>query len=202
MRSELLLHLQNFVSLGTGRPTAVMSMTGVVNSERVAGIRQFDTNVEVYYETPKGGTSREPVPPHNLLFRLSDIGDRLGGMLNTWLARESDSTPYTSSHFGTLANPHIYLDQRFLNLAQSLPSRTIGGRLRELPCPLRNTRGILCGFWQVCQRSSVSGWQASCCFRMRLRLPTDFVHCGIVSTALPARCMARCSAGLSSPVIT
>jgi hypothetical protein len=57
-----------------------------------------------------------------MLFTYQDVADRFEPYLNTWFERSEVLNPVFNLYFATLFNPRMYLDQRFLNLAQAAES--------------------------------------------------------------------------------
>jgi hypothetical protein len=55
-----------------------------------------------------------------MLFTFSEARDRLPDVLGAWVARHDLLEPVFALYFGTLYNPNLYLEQRFVAYAQAI----------------------------------------------------------------------------------
>jgi hypothetical protein len=112
---EIAYRLQHLISLGTRRsafPVAMWGSTGPVSEARRVGI---------YYRTlGTTDTVKDRPERHEMLFSLQDLPGGFGPAVEKWLARAEVLDPVYQRYLGTVYNPHMFLEQRFLNLAQAL----------------------------------------------------------------------------------
>jgi hypothetical protein len=119
---DISYRLQHLISLGTRRsafPVAMWGATGTVGEVQRVGI---------YYQTlGRTGTVKDRPSRHEMLFSLQDLPggfeDLPGGFgpaVEKWLTRAEDLDPVYRLYLGTVYNPQMFLEQRFLNLLQAL----------------------------------------------------------------------------------
>jgi len=122
--SDIVYRLQHLLSLGTRRssyPVAVRGYTGIPGEAMP---------VEVHYR-PLGSTGVPQKRPelHEMLFSLRNLPGGFGPAVARWLDRAEVLDPVYRLYFGTVYNPQMFLEQRFLNLVQALEAyhrRTMG----------------------------------------------------------------------------
>ena len=112
---DIAYRLQHLISLGTRRsafPVAMWGATGPMGEARRVGI---------YYRTlGRTGTIKHRPEHHEMLFSLQDLPGGFGPAVEKWLARAEILDPVYQRYLGTVYNPRMFLEQRFLNLAQAL----------------------------------------------------------------------------------
>lgn len=113
--TDIAYRLQHLISLGTRRssfPVAMWGTTGTVGEAR---------RVEIYYSTlGRAGTVKDRPARHEMLFSLQDLPGDFGPAVEKWLARAEVLDPVYQLYLGTVYNPQMFLEQRFLNLVQAL----------------------------------------------------------------------------------
>jgi hypothetical protein len=128
---KIIYHIQNFLSLGimeSVHPLAIAGLTEV-NKEMIED-KAYYPPVEVFYrlsDIPKGHKSLLPV---DMLFTFKDISNRFESFLRNWFEKKDLLEPVYNLYFGTLYNPRMYLEHRFLSFIQAIESfhqRTYGG---------------------------------------------------------------------------
>jgi hypothetical protein len=107
--------LQNFVSLATDRPSAVLRLDLMQNSEPEADSIRVVTQ-PVYKYTEDG----ESLFPYHMLFTLSDVRAHLGATLDRWLRFSVDCPGTCSSYFAILYGTWSFLEIKFLAYCQVL----------------------------------------------------------------------------------
>ncbi|MGV2803410.1 hypothetical protein GNF85_06905 [Clostridium perfringens] len=118
-----LRHLQNFISLGVGKPIIPIDIIGKteINKEKF-GERYFYPSVKIYFSIRKGIESDRVVLPPHMLFNLPKIGDDINIFLINWFERREILEPIINLYFGIIYNNHMYLEQKFSNLIQAIES--------------------------------------------------------------------------------
>jgi hypothetical protein len=124
-------HLRNFISLGVGRPVYPVSIRATVSVEIPQGSKLERTHdVEVYYTTHNEYELEKLVDPSRMLFTLANIHPFYQEALTLWFQKADVLRPVYDLYFSTLYNPKLYLEGRFLSLAQALETyhrRMVGG---------------------------------------------------------------------------
>jgi hypothetical protein len=126
-------YLQTLVTLGVGKPQAITCLKARHASEQGTHAtstegERFETEVLFAQYQRKDGPA-----PHvlEMLFSLGDLGDALESTVSRWVSRGEELRPIYSLYFGTLFNPSMYVEQRFLSMVQAVESyhrRVYGGR--------------------------------------------------------------------------
>lgn len=115
-------HIQNFLSLGITEPVYPLVVKGIteVNKEMIND-KAYNPPVKIYYlsDIPK---APKTLWPFDMLFTFKDISDRFEVFLRNWFEKADLLEPVYNLHFGTLYNPRMYLEQRFLSLIQAIES--------------------------------------------------------------------------------
>jgi hypothetical protein len=115
------LHLQHFVALAVGRPVHVLSLRARVDvSDPNQGSE--DGWVQAYPRWARRTLPSDPLHPSDMLFTLGMILDRLPDLMANWFGKRDLLKPVTDLFFGTLYSESMYLELRFLSLAQALES--------------------------------------------------------------------------------
>ena len=128
---KIIYHIQNFLSLGVMEPIHPLAITGLteVNKEMVEGKAHYPP-VEIFYRLPDIPKASKTLLPVDMLFTFKDISNRFESFLRTWFEKKDSLEPVYDLYFGTLYNPRMYLEHRFLSLVQAIESfhqRTCGG---------------------------------------------------------------------------
>jgi hypothetical protein len=128
---KIIHHIQNFLSLVIMESVHPLSILGLaeVNKEMIQDKVTYQL-VEVFCrlsDIPKG---HKPLRPVDMLFTFEDISDKFETFLRNWFEKADSLEPIYDLYFGTLYNPRMYLEHRFLSLIQAIESfhqRTYGG---------------------------------------------------------------------------
>ena len=113
--TDIAYRLQHLISLGTRRsafPVAMWGATGAVGEAWRQGIH--------YRTLGRTGTVKDRPERHEMLFSLLDLPGGFGPAIERWLARSEVLDPVYQLYLGTVYNPQMFLEQRFLNLTQAL----------------------------------------------------------------------------------
>jgi ApeA N-terminal domain 1 len=126
---QTLQHLQQFVTLAVGRPVHVLSL----RARSVAANSPSGGWVRLY---PRWGIRTLPtnvLHPTDMLFPLQLVRERLPNLVGLWFEKRERLQPVMDLYFGTLFSDSMYLEMRFLSLAQALESyhRRMMNRTRQ-----------------------------------------------------------------------
>ena len=109
-------------------PLAIEGITEA-NKEMIKD-KVYYSPVEIYYELPNISKTTKTLLPFDMLFTFKDISNRFEIFLRNWFEKADLLKPICDLYFGTLYNPHMYLEHRFLSLIQAIESfhqRIYGG---------------------------------------------------------------------------
>lgn len=128
---NIMYHIQNFLSLGIMESTYPLAIEGITeaNKEMIKD-KVYYSPVEIYYELPNISKTTKTLLPFDMLFTFKDISNRFEIFLRNWFEKADLLKPICDLYFGTLYNPHMYLEHRFLSLIQAIESfhqRIYGG---------------------------------------------------------------------------
>lgn len=105
-------HLLSFGMRSSVYPVAVWGETGAVGEA---------DRVTINYRSIGRRSANEERPKlHKMLFHLRDLPEGFGPTVKRWLERAEVLDPVYRLYLGTVYNPQSYIEQRFLNLVQSL----------------------------------------------------------------------------------
>lgn len=114
--------IQRFLSLGILEPVYILTMSGKTEAAKIStreGPPHY-TSVNVYYTQPGSPFIPKTMFKHNMLFTLNDIRTRLDAHLQSWLNKAELLKPVYDLYFGTLYNPRLYLEHKFLNYVHAI----------------------------------------------------------------------------------
>jgi hypothetical protein len=128
---RIMYHIQNFLTLGITEPVHPLAIAGLtgVNKEMIEDKVNYPP-VEIFYRLSDIPKSHKPLHPFDMLFTFKDISNSFESFLRNWFEKEDLLEPVYNLYFGTLYNPRMYLEHRFLSLIQAIESfhqRTYGG---------------------------------------------------------------------------
>ena len=128
---RIMYHIQNFLTLGITEPVHPLAIAGLtgVNKEMIEDKVHYPP-VEIFYRLSDIPKSHKPLHPFDMLFTFKDISNSFESFLRNWFEKEDLLEPVYNLYFGTLYNPRMYLEHRFLSLIQAIESfhqRTYGG---------------------------------------------------------------------------
>jgi len=128
---KIMYHIQNFLTLGiteSVHPVAIEGITEV--NKKMINDKTHYPPVEIFYRLPDIPKAPKTLLPFDMLSTFKDISDRFEDFLKNWFKKANLLEPVYSLYFGTLYNPHMYLEHRFLSLIQAIESihqRIYGG---------------------------------------------------------------------------
>jgi ApeA N-terminal domain 1 len=128
---ERVSQVRNFLSLAVGRPISILSVTGY-RDDYTQGNTSFPRPIEIYWQIP-----HNPKPParrryvREMLFTLDETQPEISAVMRKWFRRQPHLEPVFNLFFGTLYNPGLYLEVKFLAYAQAI--ETYDYRRRRKP---------------------------------------------------------------------
>ncbi len=129
---NLMDHIRNFLSLGVTEPVYPLAIEGITElNKEVIKDKVYYPPVKIFAEQPDIPTTLRILHPSNMLFTFNDISDKFGMLLKNWFKKADLLEPVYSLYFGTLYNPRMYPEHRFLSLIQAIESfhqRVHGGK--------------------------------------------------------------------------
>jgi len=119
----IMYHIRNFLSLATTELVQPLLIEGKTetNKEIIANTVHYPS-VGIFYQLPNIGDETEKLTPYLMLFRYNQISNQFDVFLNNWFQKANYLETVYDLYFGTLYNPHLYLNNQFLNLIQAIES--------------------------------------------------------------------------------
>ncbi len=114
---ELMDHLCNFLSLAIMSPIHVLDLEGRMARQEV--LEEYVPWVRILlpvYTVPE----QEHIYETHMLFKYSEVSDRLGDLLQNWFDKRDLLQPVHDLYFGVLNGPQVYPVTTFLNYVQAL----------------------------------------------------------------------------------
>jgi len=127
---SIIQHLQNFLCLAVREPVYVLNMEGETERSKMTDMDYYPP-VGIFYKSPYISEAPESLVGLDMLFTYKDINIDFEVLLRKWFEKADVLKPICGLYFGTLYNPHLYLENRFLSLvqaAEALHDRIYGGR--------------------------------------------------------------------------
>lgn len=128
---KIMYHIQNFLTLGITKLVHPLAIKGIteVNKEMINDKTRYPP-VEIFYRLSDILKAPKTLPPLDMLFTFKDISGRFESFLRNWFEKMDLLEPIYDLYFGTLYNPRMYPEHRFLSLIQAIESfhqRIYGG---------------------------------------------------------------------------
>lgn len=108
---SFLYHIQNFLCLAMGVPAYPLEIVGRTETKE---------KVQICRYIGKWAIEAKSVHRINMLFTLTDVQEQLESHLCNWIEKAELLKPVYDLFFGTLYNPYLYVQSRFLNLIQAI----------------------------------------------------------------------------------
>lgn len=107
-------HMQNFVSLGVGKPVSIIDVYGKTE-ENKEQLNESIINpaVKINFITDKSSEAYKALLPQWMLFNLRDIKDDFNNMINKWYDVEIIIELVFNLYFDTLYKKDMYLEKDF-----------------------------------------------------------------------------------------
>jgi ApeA N-terminal domain 1 len=113
--NDVFFHIRNLLSLGADTPIHADALTATE-----VGASTKPADVTVYYSTLQSQEGAESFDFSRMLFSLSDLGTGFERAVQAWFKSTHLIRPVFELYFGTLFAPGLYLETKFLNLAQAV----------------------------------------------------------------------------------
>ena len=111
------LLLQRFLSLAMGKPVYVRSLRGFMDDR---DHQHISTPIVLLKKNSGAVTAEELVLPGETLFSFEDVKEHFGEIFNRWLEYTTRLDAVIDLYFAVVFNQSLYIDHRFLLLAQAL----------------------------------------------------------------------------------
>lgn len=113
-----ILPIRNFLTLATAHPNAPTQVNGRVSGKNPNG--EAWNKVKVFFALRNRPERVKALYENEMIFNRLQVGDQLPSILAKWLEISDELEPVCDLLFGTMYNPKMYLNHRFLNLVQGL----------------------------------------------------------------------------------
>jgi len=119
-----LYNIQNFLCLAMGKPTFPLILRGTNSllKEDIGEGKDKHKKIEIYYGIRNFPENIKALRTFDMCFTFADIKDKFNFYLKNWFKKSTHLQPIYDLYFGTLNNSSMYLQHRFLSLAQALES--------------------------------------------------------------------------------
>lgn len=114
---SVIQHLQNFLCLAVREPVYVLNMEGETEANKMTDMDYYPP-IGIFYKSPYISESPEALLGWDMLFTYQDICADFEVLLRNWYEEADVLKPICGLYFGTLYNPHLYLENQFLSLVQ------------------------------------------------------------------------------------
>lgn len=129
---KILYHIRNFLTLGVSESVYPLAIEGITDqNKQIINNNVYNQPIEIFYMLPDMLKTPEMLHPFDMLFTFKDISNKFEFFLRNWFQKADLLAPVYDLYFGTLFNPHIYLEHKFLSLIQAIESfqqRVYGGK--------------------------------------------------------------------------
>ena len=120
---ELIHQFQNFLSLATTEyvyPTFIAGLAEIDSYKKTMGNHIGYPFVNVFYQLARSPQKYAETSSPDPLFTFKAISNEFEQYLQNWFEKQELLKPVHQLYFGTLYNPAMYLDQRFMAYVQAL----------------------------------------------------------------------------------
>ena len=109
---ETLFHLRNFLTLAISVPIYPLELRG-----HVEGLKE---PIKIFFEQPYMPEDLELILPPKMLFKFDDVEGKFDLFLKNWYSKRISLKTVYELYFGLTYNPHMYVDDRFLNMCRAV----------------------------------------------------------------------------------
>lgn len=123
-QNNICYHIQNFLSLAMGRAIYPLIMKGenaACKKESPDGSVKFK-KISIFYSMNRLPDLSKQINRKEMFFQFEDISDNFEKYLNNWMKKSEILKPVYELYFGTLYNPTMYFEHKFLSLIQAIES--------------------------------------------------------------------------------
>lgn len=129
--------LENFLALAIAEPVYPIGIEGTTKAHKLIlpNGKVVYPPIQIICPHIMRRKPRSQILREHMLFKFSDIRRRFQGIMRKWFEGFEDLRPVYDLYFGTLYNPQMYLQHKFLSLVQAIESyhRRRAARQYELP---------------------------------------------------------------------
>jgi len=120
---NIMYHTQNFLSLGVMEPVHPLAIKGITEAHKIiVENKTYYSPISIFYKVPAISLVFKPIMPLYMLFTFKDISENFEVFLRNWFEKAEMLKPVYDLYFGTLYNPHMYLQHKFLSLVHAIES--------------------------------------------------------------------------------
>jgi hypothetical protein len=139
---EVIYQIQNFLAFAVTVPIHPLIVDGTTEANKTVhpSGKTVYPPVQIVLPFVKGGKTQSdsdssPINAEDMLFRFSDVRRRFQRIMRNWFKASETLRPIYDLYFGTLYNPQMYVQHRFLSLIQAVESyhQRRAPRQHELP---------------------------------------------------------------------
>ncbi len=109
---ETLFHLRNFLTLAISAPIYPLELQAHVEDDK--------GTIKIFFEQRDMPEKLEPVPPFKMLLKFDDVSGKFDVFLKNWYSKKIALKAVYEQYFGLAYNPHMFADDRFLNMSRAL----------------------------------------------------------------------------------
>lgn len=129
---DLMRRIQDFLSLAMGKSTFVTNLQGITDSSKqIINGEVIRLPIDIYFAFPWLQPETRAPHPQEMLFTLPDVEEHLETYVCNWVHKADALKPVFNLYFSTLYEPQVFLEFKFLSLAQAIETyhrRMIGGK--------------------------------------------------------------------------
>jgi len=121
---DLVHRIQNFLTLAVSEPVYPLELIGNTQLARTElnGHPPIYEPVKIYYGRFFVSTQERDFPWFDMLFTFRDIFVEFNTFIGNWFKNVAELGSAIDLYFGSLYNPHTYLEHQFLTVVQALES--------------------------------------------------------------------------------
>src|SRR5659263_356045 len=123
-QNNICCHIQNFLSLAMGKaiyPLIIKGENASCKKESPDGSVKFK-KISIFYSMNRLPDLSKQINRKEMFFQFEDISDNFEKYLNNWMKKSEILKPVYGLYFGTLYNPTMYHEHKFLSLIQAIES--------------------------------------------------------------------------------
>lgn len=115
---------QDFLSLGVLEAVYPLSIRGITEANKITlgEGKIYHPPISIFYKLPDISRMSKTLMPVEMLFTFKDISESFEVFIRNWFEKAEILKPVYDLYFGTLYNPHMYLQHKFLSLVQAIES--------------------------------------------------------------------------------
>src|SRR5660397_82473 len=123
-QNNICCHIQNFLSLAMGKaiyPLIIKGENASCKKESPDGSVKFK-KISIFYSMNRLPDLSKKINRKEMFFQFEDISDNFEKYLNNWMKKSEILKPVYGLYFGTIYNPTMYHEHKFLSLIQAIES--------------------------------------------------------------------------------